>query len=182
MQFPPQKILVFVCLLAFAGCSSESDSALEKIRNAEVELYPDSTLMPDLEKAKEMIKMYSDYADKYPDDTLSPGFLFKAGDMSSKINETAKAIELYGKLTTTYPDNPNASYALFLQGFIYENQVGDPAKARPYYEQFLKKYPNHPLAQDVAFSLQNLGKTPEELIREFESRQQGNDSTTEAKQ
>jgi outer membrane protein assembly factor BamD (BamD/ComL family) len=167
-----QLPFILSALILLASCGSESQKALDAIRQAESQLYPDSTMMPDVEKARNIITLYSDYAVKYPTDSLSPGFLFKAGDISSKINETAKAIEYFGTLTSTYPDHPNASYALFLQGFIYENQVGDPAKAKPYYEQFLSKYPDHQLAQDVAFSLENLGKTPEELIREFESRQQ----------
>jgi outer membrane protein assembly factor BamD (BamD/ComL family) len=172
-----QLLIIFAGIILFASCGSESHQALEAIRKAESNLYPDSTMMPDAEKARNIIALYSDYAMKYPSDTLSPGFLFKAGDMSSKINETAKAIELFGALTKAYPDHPNASYALFLQGFIYENQIGDPAKAKPYYEQFLSMYPDHQLAQDVAFSLENLGKTPEELIREFENKQHSDSAT-----
>lgn len=177
MPTPQKTWMLIVGLLIVAACSNEAQNQLTAIRKAEAELYPDSTLMPDPGKAKHMIELYTAYATNFPDDTLSPGFLFKAGDMSSKINETAKAIELFGVLTTNYPEHPNASYALFLQGFIYENQVGDPAKAKPYYEKFLSTYPDHPLAQDVAFSLENLGKSPEELIREFESRLAPADST-----
>ena len=171
-------LLCTVVVMAFFGCHNASEQALDAIRKAESELYPDSTMMPDAEKAKNIIALYSDYAAKYPEDTLSPGFLFKAADVSSKINLTNQAIELFGKFIEQYPSHPNASYALFLQGFIYENQMVDPAKAKPYYEKFLSQYPDHPLTQDVKFSLENLGKSPEELIREFESRQPANDSAS----
>jgi hypothetical protein len=33
---------------------------------------------------------------------------------------------------------------------------------------FLKKYPKHPYCKDAEMSIKNLGKTDEELIREFE--------------
>jgi isocitrate lyase len=59
---------------------------------------------------------------------------------------------------------------LFLQGFISENGLKDTAAARKFYENFLKQYPNHKLASDVKISLNNMGKTPDELIREFEKK------------
>jgi hypothetical protein len=40
--------------------------------------------------------------------------------------------------------------------------------ASRYYRLFLKKYPNHPLAKDAKISLDNIGKTPEDLVKEFE--------------
>jgi outer membrane protein assembly factor BamD (BamD/ComL family) len=171
---------LFIASLFIAGCTSENEKDLKKIREAEAGLYPDSTMLPDAERAKNIIALYTEYASKYGQDTLSPVFLFKAADMSAKINETAQAISLFGKFTEQYPEHPNAAYALFLQGFIYENQIGDPAKARPYYEKFLEQFPDHPLTNDVRFSLENLGKSPEELIREFESRQQADSTATAA--
>jgi outer membrane protein assembly factor BamD (BamD/ComL family) len=86
-------------------------------------------------------------------------------------------VEFYGKFIHQFPNHRNAPYALFLQGLIYENQAGDPMKARPYYEAFLKAYPDHPIAGDVSFSLENLGKTPEEIIMGFDSTAQHRDTS-----
>ncbi|HEX5001437.1 MAG TPA: tetratricopeptide repeat protein [Bacteroidia bacterium] len=157
------------CILV--SCKGDRQHLQETILNSEATLKSGSELTPDPVKAKAIIALYTEYAAHYPEDTLSAGYLFKAADVSSKINEAQKAIELYGQFSKAYPGHKNAPYALFLQGFIYETQLGDPAKAKPYYEQFLSLYPNHPLAKDVKFSLENLGKSPEDLIREFESRQ-----------
>lgn len=162
-------LLIF---LSLAACTSPQKKMNDQIGSLEKKLYADSAMVPDPIKAKELIGLYTTYAEKFPDDSSSGSYLFKAGDISSKINETSQAIDLFGKMIQKYPNHKNAPFALFLQGFIYENQVGDNVKARPYYEAFLKKYPDHPIAGDVAFSLENLGKTPEELIKQFENNNQ----------
>lgn len=147
-----------------------------EIQEQEESLYSDSSMVPDPIKAKKIIESYISYADQFPEDTMSANYLFKAGDISSKINEIEQAIQLFARLLKTYPENRNVPFAIFLQGFIYENQAGNPVKAKPYYEEFLRKYPDHPIAGDVSFSLENLGKSPEELIKQFES-MNGSDST-----
>jgi len=36
------------------------------------------------------------------------------------------------------------------------------------YELFLSEYPEHDFSDDAKLAIRNLGKTPEDLIREFE--------------
>ena len=59
---------------------------------------------------------------------------------------------------------------------MYENNLGDLNAAKSIYEQFLEKYPDDEFADDAAVSIKNLGKTPEELIKEFEeqAKEEGN--------
>ena len=168
-----QNLLLISILTISVGvvsCTSKKQKIADEILKEEQGLYSDSSMTPDPLKAKNVIQLYASFADQFPEDTMSANYLFKAGDISSKINEIDQAIQFFNKLLQKYPDNRNAPFALFLQGFIYENQAGNPAKAKPYYEEFLKKYPDHPIAGDVTFSLENLGKSPEELIREFEKK------------
>ena len=48
--------------------------------------------------------------------------------------------------------------------YTYENNLHDLVRAKTLYEEFLQKFPNGELAQDARLSLENLGKTPEEMI------------------
>ena len=41
-------------------------------------------------------------------------------------------------------------------------------KASDSYKEFISKYPNHELTDDATASLKFLGKTPEEMVKEFE--------------
>ena len=69
------------------------------------------------------------------------------------------------------PQHPKAPTALFMMGFIYENDLGDLNKAKETYQTFLNRYPNDPdYADDAQNALKFLGKSPEEIIREFEKK------------
>lgn len=171
------SLTFLVFIIAISSCSSPQEKLANEINALEQSIYKDSSMVPDTASASKVIKLYMSYAEKFPSDTSSPSYLFKAGDIASKMNETQSAIDIFQKLKTNYPEHKNAAYALFLQGFISETQEGNPAKAKPYYEEFLKKYPDHPIAPDVAFSLENLGKTPEELIMQFEKNAAEQDSS-----
>ena len=70
-----------------------------------------------------------------------------------------------------YPDFDKTPQCLFLKGYIYENNLGDLDMAKSLYEEFLQKYPDDDFADDAEVSIKNLGKTPEQLIKEFEEKQ-----------
>jgi hypothetical protein len=55
-------------------------------------------------------------------------------------------------------------------GYIHENYFQELGKAKAIYEQFLQRYPDHDFADDAQISIENLGKSPEELIRIFEEK------------
>lgn len=118
-----------------------------------------------------LVKFYSEFADHYSDDPKCPDYLFKAGDISSNLNAARPAIEYYKKITDKYPQYSRASLALFLQAFIYENQLNDTASAGKIYREVLVKFPGTQVAKDAEASLIHLGKTPEQLIEEFEKKQ-----------
>jgi len=54
---------------------------------------------------------------------------------------------------------------------VYENNLGELAKAEEIYKKFLELYPDNDFADDAEISLKYLGKSPEELIEIFQ--QQG---------
>jgi tetratricopeptide (TPR) repeat protein len=97
--------------------------------------------------------------------------LMQAAGLAKSIGNPNKALQLYYKVESQLPQHAQAPAALFLSGFIYENDLGDLDKAKGVYEDFLKRYPNDPNYQDdVQMSLKNLGKSAEELIKEFEKK------------
>ena len=48
-------------------------------------------------------------------------------------------------------------------GFIYANSLENLEEAKKYYSLFIEKYPNHDLADDAQYELNNLGKDINEL-------------------
>jgi hypothetical protein len=61
-----------------------------------------------------------------------------------------------------------------MEAFTYENTLGNIGKANELYNKFLYKYPDHELADDARAAIKFLGKSAEEMVREFEKN--GSDS------
>jgi hypothetical protein len=53
---------------------------------------------------------------------------------------------------------------MFLIGYLYNNELHHLDSAAAAYRRFLEKYPNHEMALSAQFELDNLGKSPEELL------------------
>lgn len=165
-------IVIALAVLAIAACQSPKEKALANIKTLEAN---DSIFSPEqIEKVK---AAYIDFASKYPDDELAPEFLFKAGQRCNATANHEQALALFQQVIDKYPKHKIAEEALFLQGYIYENSLQDMSRAKTVYVKFVEKYPNSELAEDAKFSIENLGKTPEQIFEEFEK----NDSTASAK-
>ncbi len=171
-----KQILLHISIVTvISSCSSPQQKQRDEINAAEKVLFSDSTMIADKVKANELMKMYIAYADQFQDDSSSADYLFKAGDLANNLHQPSQAIALFGRVQRYHVYN-KVPVALFLQGFISETELQDFAQAKQFYESFLQKYPNHQLADDVQSSLNNLGKSPEELIKEFEAKQSEQDS------
>ena len=117
------------------------------------------------------MRTYDEFASYFPDEAKSPEYLFKAGELANSLQLSQPALSYLGRVMSKYPTYKNAPYALFMQGMIYDDQLKDTANARKIYKQVIEKYPESQLAKDAQASINNLGKSVEELVREFEKNQ-----------
>ena len=177
-MFRPSFLGLLVLLVA--SCVKPQQSMQAQITDMEKVLFSDVSKIPNPATADSMIKMYVSYADQFQDDTLAPEYLFRAGDIANGIGKPKDALGYFGRVQR-YPNYKKVSTALFLQGFVSENSLADIDGARRYYLKFLAQYPNHKLATDVKNSLANLGKTPEEMIRDFEAKSKNNSDSIKIK-
>jgi outer membrane protein assembly factor BamD (BamD/ComL family) len=162
-----KKLLFIACaVLVVIACQSPKEKALVQIKTLETS---DSTFSPEnIEKLK---GAYIDFAAKYPDDELSPEFLFKAGQRCNATAQHDQAIQLFQQVIEKYPKHRIAEEALFLQGYVYENSMNDMNRAKEVYTRFIAQYPNSELVEDAKLSIENLGKTPEQIFEEMEKRE-----------
>ena len=128
------------------------------------------------EKADSLLSLYEVFIKDNPKDSLSPGYLFKAANISMNSGDGPKAIKFFDQYLQDYPDRPKAALCLFFKAFIYENIMQNLDKARETYLLFIEKYPHDDFTKDAKMALMNLGKTPEMLVREFEAKKKA-DST-----
>ena len=172
----PAFFLAVILTAVLTACGPKGNPLESRISELEDELYQESGFTMDkegLDKAGELMSAYLEYADQLKDSTDAPFYLFKAADLAMSINRINESLEIYNRIIFQYPDFEKAPECLFLMGFIYENYLQNYGKAKEIYEQFLVKYPGNEFADDAASSIQNLGKSPEELIREFEEKNEG---------
>ena len=150
------------------SCTSPQEKAESKITDLEAIVYTDTTGVIDKAKVAELIDSYVAFADQYPENTKAPDYLYSAANVSMNLMDSHKAIELFDRLMAEFSDYSKISECLFMKGFIYDNNLEDYEKAKEIYLEFLEKYPDDEFADDARASINNLGKSLEEIIEEFE--------------
>ena len=161
---------IFVLLsLALMLLSCGEKMSVEKITELESKVFAKDAVLSS-ENVIQLVDAYLLFAKQNPNDQQTPEFLFKALDVAVGVNAEGpqKAINIADVLVEKYPDFEMTPMAMFIKGFVYENMIGDLQNAEMTYRQFIEKYPNNPMVEDVKSTLENLGLTPEELIRKFE--------------
>lgn len=173
------SVLLFTIAFLLSACAGTGEKSEKKdndltasIKKLEDDLYGADQSKFDRQKANQLVDLYTEYADKYPDDTAAPEYLYKASDLSMNLRQPVETIDLFNRILDNYPDYEKAPTVLFLKAFVYEDQMNDLDRAKQYYELFLEKYPDNEFADDAKVSLKNLGKSPEELIKEFEGKKE----------
>ena len=73
------------------------------------------------------------------------------------------AIENFKGIVENYPEGKHNAEAMFMLGFINANDIADLEEAKKYYTMFIEKYPEHDLADDAQYELDNLGKDINDL-------------------
>lgn len=154
------------------SCNGNKKELLQKVRDAEAKLKTSPAINGTNGNAA--ITAYTDYASHYPDDTLSTAFMFNAAGIASSLGQYNKAVDMYENIRTKYPDSRFVPECLLVEGFIYDNNLNDTARAHAKYQELINKFPGNALSKQAAQAIKLLGKTPDEIGKEFEAK---NDST-----
>lgn len=161
--------LAFTALILFS-CSSSKEKMIDEITQMEDQIFSETSNKIDLEQTAKLVDMYITFADRYSKSEEAPDYIFRAADISMNLLDPNKSVELFDRILDNYPEFEKYPHCLFLKAYVYENELHNLDKARELYLEFLEKYPDHDFADDVQVSLDNLGKSPEELIREFQEK------------
>lgn len=163
-------LLMIVAVCVSTGCKPSREKSLTRIRSLEKRLFSPDAISFDKVKADSLMNLYTDFINDHPSDSLNPGYLFKAANLAMNSGDSKKAIELFDRYIKEYPDGINAGLCMFFKAFIYENMTRNLDKAKETYLLFIERYPENDFVKDAEMALQNLGKTPDQIIREFEAK------------
>ena len=167
---------IILSLALLSACSPSRDKSIKTITSLENRLFSPTATGFDKVKADSLLLAYESFMKHFPKDSLTLKITFKAANLGMNMGNGSKAIELFDRFIDKYPDDPKAAVSMFFKGYIYENEIKNLDKAKEIYLQFLEKYPNDDFARDARIALSNLGKSPEEMVKEFEEKQRA-DST-----
>lgn len=173
-------LIAVMMFLAIAGCNRNTKVTENDVKKAEDALFSESG-MANEEAVPNAIETFSKYAEENPEAANAPEYLFKALEVSVNTKQDPQqSIDFCNRLVTTYPQFDKNPVALFmLATFVYDEQLHDLDKARVAYQQVIDQYPDSPFANDAAIAITQLGMTPEELIRMFESNEESEDRSQE---
>lgn len=173
-----KKLVYFILTFAIAfivSCSSsvnENKGSLKddqaKIEHLEDSLYNDTVSRMDKEKALELTNLYREFAKKYPKNEKSPSYLYRAAEVIVAIGNPMEGVNIYDNLIANYPKYDKIANCYFMKAFVLDNNLFMYKEAKVAYEKFMEKYPNHDLADDAAMSIKFMGKSNEDIIKEFE--------------
>jgi len=140
------------------------------IKNVGEEIFADleKTGKLNVKAAKDYVNDCEAFALVNPGDKRTPEYLFKAAEVAHTIKSYNKTFELYDWLMEKYSQYEKAPTALFLKGYIFDNELKDSTKAVALYDEFLQKYPNSDLVDDVKTLKEFMGKSDEDILKMIE--------------
>lgn len=162
--------LILVLVFSLASChpnKQNQKSTADKISMLEKALFDEGGVY-NQDTARMLMDLYTRFADSLPQDERSAEYLFKAADLSMYFSDPGRTIWLLDRLIARYPEHEKAAMSLFLKAFVYDTRMEDTSSARHFYRQFIERYPDNEFAGEAEAAIRNLGKSPEDLIREFE--------------
>ncbi|MGE5354968.1 MAG: tetratricopeptide repeat protein [Deltaproteobacteria bacterium] len=113
------------------------------------------------------------YALINPESNLTPEYLYLGAQVAQNIKMFLKTIELYDWILAKYPGYEKYKTVLFMKGFIQDNELKQFDEAKKTYQQFLQKFPDSELADDVKSALELLGKSDAEILKILENKNKG---------
>lgn len=167
------NLLIFPLLLfTMVACGPSRAKEINRIHAVETRLFSQNATAFDKEAADSLLALYSAFIKNFPADSMTQKYIFKAGNLYMNSGNGKAAIEMFDLYRSSYPNDARSAICLFFTAYIYENLMKNLDKAQELYILFIEKYPRNDFADDAQNALNNLGKTPDQMVKEFEQRKQ----------
>lgn len=174
---------VIVIALFLAACGSSQEEGKQKLKEdidkMEKALYDKVSGPLKEDSVKMLAEKYVQYSDNYAKDSLAPSYLLKAARVLVDLGDFQGALKYLNRIEEDYPDHKIIPDALILKGFVHDDHLKDYSKAEKVYTRLIEEYPDHHYARDAKVLRKNLGKSPEEMIEQFEKQEKAKQDSAE---
>ena len=149
--------------MLMAACSTpDREKELKNIAEHE-QMLSAIDVSSDDNAAMEMLALYRQFANDFPEDNLAPAFMARAADLCINLGKSEDAVNLLDSVITLYPGYEDLAGCYFLKGYAYESaERYDEAKEA--YSYFVENYPDHYLAADTKVMINYIGMSPEDMF------------------
>jgi TolA-binding protein len=128
-------------------------------------------------KINEAITSFENLVNDYPESDITTKALVQLASIyqnqsvkNIKTEESFnRAQKYFMQVYEKYPDSEEAPKSLFMAGYILANDLQKYDDATKSYSLFIEKYPSHPLAVSAKEELDNMGLSPEEILKRTET-------------
>lgn len=158
-------LVCLACVVGMVSCGPNREELQQEIENYEDSISEMNCIM-DTNVANRMASLYLNYADDFSKDSLAPIYLFRAADVLATVGNVDRSVECLNRIIDNYPDYEDLGGCYFMKGFAFEmGERYEEAKAT--YTEFVKLFPDHPLAGDTKAMLPYVGMAPEEMLEKI---------------
>lgn len=152
---------VFIVIMLISGCGKNNS-----------ELWYEAVDLQNNKKTDDALEKYLELVDRFPESYEAPKAMFQIAviyhtrgmNQPDQVN-LKKAVEYFTNVYEDYPSSKEAPQALFMVGFIQSNDLYNFDEAKKIYSLFLKKYPTHEMRESAQKEIDNMGLTPEEILK-----------------
>ena len=163
--------MLLLSLLIIIGCTNNKSA---------IDLFNEGEKFLSESKIPEAVISYETLINEYPNDILAPDATARLASIYQnkqlknieEIQSIQKSVQLFRSIYDKYPNSEQAPMGLFMAGFVQANDLHDYDAASETYKLFLKTYPDHELATSAKEELDNMGLTPEEILKKNLAREQ----------
>ena len=171
-------LIAIIGTLVFSACTSDKESLKDDIDELETNLFENPDQSMDQDSARMLIDKYVQYSEKNPEDSLALDYLFKAARVEVALGNYQDGVDLLNQIEKDYQDSDELAKILLQKGIIYEDNLENTEKAAETYRELIEKYPDNEYAGDAQHLLDNLGKSLQEMVDEFEKKNEETDTAS----
>lgn len=179
--------LSFLVATCCFSCGNNNDIQVEKPeeikdtivdsfeeRSAEIEKYTailfSDSLNTNDEIALKLLTSYENFIQYHSFESISKEYQFRAGELAKALNKPHVAIRHFNGLLERAPNHERAPLALFYKAMVIGDLLQEHENAKRFYQEFIDKYPEHPLVPSAIESIKLQGKSLDEIVKEFEKK------------
>lgn len=125
--------------------------------------------------ADQSITAFENYVSHCKNDSIAPVYLIKGAQVAQAVMNFQKSKSLLQTCLDSFPGFKNRAAAMFMLAQLYDehNMLNNEAEAKKIYNDIIYKYPKTPWAENARYAIENLGKSDEDLVKEFSVKNKG---------